>query len=696
MPVAPLIEQSVQSAPLPAPRFSASIAPVKDPYDDSLARAQNNTAKVLSGIAADGKKKADETSVLDAQKQLDDFEATRLFDAKTGFLTQKGKNAINGSGKVMADYDQRSQEIIDSLSNDDQKLAVQKLAASRRDNIYRTANTHELQESNNFTTATTKDAQHSSEQRAALYFNNPQVIDSSIANAREAAGVLARNNGLPEETAMQDAESGVHLTVLTRLSDENPKKAVEYFNNNQAKMSIGDLNSAQKLIAPAARRYKANEVAVKVMGDAMPKINRDEVVDYVIHDLEGGDKLVTDSNGAAAKFGINQAAHPEVDVATLDEDGAKKIAVEGYWNKFKLDQLPADMRLPVLSFAFTNEKEVPRLIEESGNDPRKFIELGTKFYQGLATSNPDKYGASLDGWMNRQAKVTAQVDAMRGVLPSKLEVSQKVDAATDNPEVADEAKKLIDQNISNIEAAKNQGYKQANEEAWKYQQVGRPVPTSVEARMNPKDATEMRLKDYQPDEYERVRRQVSFGAPVDLEQYRWRFAPQQFEDLLKMQGDPVVQQTARSVDKVIDDSRAQILGHGTIKTKDDYDKISNFRQVMYSSIDAQEKVSGKKLTPDDITKIGDRMLIKPSSGWFSGNGQVDVEGVPRAHGTYFMGGTEVSYENMISALTLMARARNLPTTPDVLAGIYQEVKTKGMIADKYQQPHVTVNDLPGE
>mgnify|MGYP001230495086 FL=1 len=72
-------------------------------------------------------------------------------------------------------------------------------------------------------------------------------------------------------------------------------------------------------------------------------VNFDEIIEVVLHH-EGGYVNDPDDPGGETNFGIAKRSHPDVDIANLTKDGAKKIYKEHYWDRNKVEDLPEDLR----------------------------------------------------------------------------------------------------------------------------------------------------------------------------------------------------------------------------------------------------------------------------------------------------------------------------------------------------------------
>ena len=70
--------------------------------------------------------------------------------------------------------------------------------------------------------------------------------------------------------------------------------------------------------------------------------------------IEGGGKIhtVDGDPGGTTKWGFAQTYNPDIDVRTLTYESAYRRFVEQYWNKGRCDDLPFQVALPFVVFAF--------------------------------------------------------------------------------------------------------------------------------------------------------------------------------------------------------------------------------------------------------------------------------------------------------------------------------------------------------
>ena len=76
-----------------------------------------------------------------------------------------------------------------------------------------------------------------------------------------------------------------------------------------------------------------------------------DAASMIIIDLEGGDKVITDSGGLT-KYGVSQKAYPDLDIRNLSFDDAAKIFKTDYWDLVKGDQLPSPLNIYVADAAY--------------------------------------------------------------------------------------------------------------------------------------------------------------------------------------------------------------------------------------------------------------------------------------------------------------------------------------------------------
>jgi hypothetical protein len=131
--------------------------------------------------------------------------------------------------------------------------------------------------------------------------------------------------------------------------------------------------------------------------------------------FEGG---ASPNPGENEKYGINQAAHPELDVQKLNEDQAVQT-LRPYWDAVGADKMSPDMANVAFDTAVNLGIGAAKpLIAQANGDPNKLLDLRQSYYDNLADKNPDKYGQFHQGWTNRVNALRSDFGAPQGVSPA--------------------------------------------------------------------------------------------------------------------------------------------------------------------------------------------------------------------------------------------------------------------------------------
>lgn len=115
---------------------------------------------------------------------------------------------------------------------------------------------------------------------------------------------------------------------------------------------------------------------------------------------EGG-YTASDGNGAPANFGINQKANPDVNVRDLTPEKAQQIMHDRYWVPSGADKLPPGLAEIQADTAINmGVGAAHNLLQQSGGDPQKYLQLREERYKAIAAHDPSKV-SSLPTWLQR-------------------------------------------------------------------------------------------------------------------------------------------------------------------------------------------------------------------------------------------------------------------------------------------------------
>jgi lysozyme family protein len=111
----------------------------------------------------------------------------------------------------------------------------------------------------------------------------------------------------------------------------------------------------------------------------------------------------SDANGSPTNFGINQAAHPEVDVKTLTKDQAADIFAKDYFQASGADKLPPALAAVHADTSYINPAMAKRFLTASGGDPQKYMDMRETWMKSMVAREPQKFGKYDKAWTNRNA-----------------------------------------------------------------------------------------------------------------------------------------------------------------------------------------------------------------------------------------------------------------------------------------------------
>jgi len=152
--------------------------------------------------------------------------------------------------------------------------------------------------------------------------------------------------------------------------------------------------------------------------------------------FEGG-LLPKDTNGTPSNMGINQAANPDVNIANLSKNDAINLYKNRYWDTINGDALaaknPALAHVAFDTAVIAGPGKAQELIQQSGGDPLKLLELRQQFQNSLIKANPQKYGQFAKSWDNRIAGLRHDIGGGQG---STVASNDPVQVASNSPSQA--------------------------------------------------------------------------------------------------------------------------------------------------------------------------------------------------------------------------------------------------------------------
>lgn len=125
----------------------------------------------------------------------------------------------------------------------------------------------------------------------------------------------------------------------------------------------------------------------------------------------------SDSNGAPSNYGINQAANPDVNVATLTPQTAGQIYKTKYWDAIDGDNIPPPMQKMVFDTAVMSSPETAKkMYQAAKGDPSTFMQIRQAFQSKLLQTDPQKYQKYAAAWDKRNKALLAGIQ-QPGAIP---------------------------------------------------------------------------------------------------------------------------------------------------------------------------------------------------------------------------------------------------------------------------------------
>lgn len=121
----------------------------------------------------------------------------------------------------------------------------------------------------------------------------------------------------------------------------------------------------------------------------------------------------SDMNGSPTNYGINQAAHPGINVKTLTPDGAAQIFKSDYWNRSGAANLSAPLAAVHADTFFINPAKATQFLRQSGGDWQKYMQLRQSWMASMEANNPAaaKYTGA---WTSRNSDLTKVAAGLAG------------------------------------------------------------------------------------------------------------------------------------------------------------------------------------------------------------------------------------------------------------------------------------------
>ena len=253
-------QRQVGIRPASAPGFS-----MRGPDASGLARGMEQAENAVLRHVQKERDNANRAAILEAEKQLTDWQHNTLFNPQTGVYTRKGKNALDVTNATLTQFEEAQSKIASTLASEEQRTMFSQIAAQRRESISRELNRYEYGERQGYYDDVDRGQLETAMQGAALHYNNPEKVAFYQRSAQEVLKAQAERKGLPAEMLQANllkANSGMASAVISRMVNDDPYKAKSYFQSAQDQMAAEDQVQISRLID---REIKAREIEARQM-----------------------------------------------------------------------------------------------------------------------------------------------------------------------------------------------------------------------------------------------------------------------------------------------------------------------------------------------------------------------------------------------------------------------------------------------
>ena len=349
MPTVPeQVAPSVLPSELPAPQVSRFAYMAIGQGGEEMQRQGAVTANLgarLTDQAANTLDLANQIRVNDAMNQLRETQQQLTYgdpnDPSTGYLAQQGRAALDRpSGQSLTDeYGSKLQEAASAISSDLGNPAQQQMFAKASQDLLTgfrgDVERHTLQQFHNYALSTQDGALKLAANSAALGWNNPDAVNSSVRQAEAAVVQTGRLMGLSAddiEARRQQTVSGMYTSVIqSALQNNNPSYAMAFMNAHRSGMTADDILRVQGQLNRDVDSHVAltavTATTAQFQGAIQPG-GMDRLGNLILQqesggrDFDGNGKPITSSKGALYSMQVTPAtaANPGFGVKPAQDD----------------------------------------------------------------------------------------------------------------------------------------------------------------------------------------------------------------------------------------------------------------------------------------------------------------------------------------------------------------------------------------
>ena len=639
--------QALPNAGVRAADFGAAASTVAQ-QGAAMQGAADKLANTSYAIEMDMLKQANALRVDDALNQAREAQLDLTYNKDTGFSNIKGANALNrASGKPLSDeyagnFNDRLSTIEGGLSNDLQRqafrLRANDMATQFREGVMR----HETQEFQTYALSTSEGIIGTRQREIGLNYNNPALVADAVDSIKAQTYRIAQLTGKSAEWAQTQATkaaSNAHLTAIgASLENNDPRYADAYLKKFASSMDADDILRANGLITKQLDAQIGTLAGQRVMRDAMPTLVPTDGVRLTNlagapGDVEGLKQFVMQQESGGRRFGKDGKL---LEGPNVPGQGTAKG---------EMQVMDATNKAPGFGVAPARDNSP----EERARVGGEYLGAMLKKYQGsvpqaLAAYNagPGRVDEAMreankagtpNQWLAFLPKETQQYVANitrnynqgggKPQMPSEYELHKQVDAIVDpvlRPEQNKAARQVVTQQYADIQKAEKQAQEKAveNFQSALIANGGRfsDVPLNVSANLPPGQYDNMlkfadQIAKGVPIStdwslYYKLKTDAGSLSQVNLMALRNKLADTEFKQLTQQQEDLrngktdalTSLQSARDTFNLF--MKQAGIDPNPKEGSKDAETVGRILAAGESRINAQERVLGRKLKPEEI------------------------------------------------------------------------------------------------
>lgn len=248
--------QSVNYSP---DSFGAQVGRALSGLGDTLNRSGAMIAEL------DSQKKAND-ALTQANSAKDELRPV-LFDHEFGVFAQNGGNAMGSGATTSAALENIKQKYLKNISDPETKTAFERIWLKESEATKDAVARHEMTQLGNYGINTAKATLSGAMTDAYNSYTDQNSIDKAINDSITA--IRVNQAGLPPEAveaAEAEARSKIHLAVISRWSNEDPYKAMDYYTKHKDQLDGPDHITATQFIGAVRSNQKAQENVARITG----------------------------------------------------------------------------------------------------------------------------------------------------------------------------------------------------------------------------------------------------------------------------------------------------------------------------------------------------------------------------------------------------------------------------------------------